>query len=352
MQEKQRSGADLIEKRERARRRSVIAERVWFGVLSAALVVVILIAVIVGAASRQPTTCGWCHTTVVKTTSHTAHSNLRCDQCHAGTSGFTLAESRFSTVGMVVNQWLPGKSSQGALVDSDACLVCHQSDMDKTVTVNGIKMNHHAVNQAGWSCQQCHPGVGHAYVSSSAGYNMDMCLGCHASSSANIGSCNTCHTNQNGTTSQTVGNRATPWQVTHGSGWRKTHGMGDLATCKACHQPNFCDQCHVANVPHPSTYISMHGADVLSRDNGRTACLVCHQPSACDNCHGLPMPHPPNFIKGHSALAKTKGTPACLKCHVQSSCTDCHARHTHPGLDANTIKTLRSHPVANPVGTP
>lgn len=217
-------------------------------------------------------------------------------------------------------------------------------DMSKTVTVGGLRMNHSTPVQEGWACQTCHPDAGHATGTAVTGYTMDMCVGCHSVNPKAVSSCQTCHVGNSSQMAQAA-NGTTPWQVTHGPQWRTTHGMGDLATCTGCHGSTFCVQCHGPNVPHAANYLSAHGADVMSRADGRKACLTCHRAGACDGCHGTPMPHPAAFLQEHSKLVKKTGRDACLRCHQKQSCDECHARHTHPGLDQATIKALREHPV-------
>ena len=340
--------ADIASRRAGARARAILAERIWYIVMSVIAVFVIVIAGVAAAAS-QPITCQACHASLVHAAQADPHANVPCDQCHSGPGVAGLVKTRLSVNNMVVYQLVPSFQRLAPKVRSQECLVCHADQMNKTSTTRGMRMNHVAPLQAGWACQTCHGGVGHSGTAGSgATYTMDMCMSCHSATPSNPKTCEICHSSQLSGGSLGVSS-VSPWSVTHGPNWRKTHGMGDLTTCKGCHASDFCNKCHVANVPHPATYLITHGPEVLARPNGSTACLVCHQQSACDNCHGgIPMPHPHGFLKGHSALVKSVGKTSCLKCHQQQSCDGCHTRHTHPGIPSDTLKALQQHPVSVP----
>jgi len=325
-----------------------VAERVWFAVLVFAAVVVVLVAGITAAAAWQPT-CETCHASASKSLAADPHRAVKCDQCHAGSTAFGFVQSRLSVVNMVVSQINPFDTYSATQIENERCLLCHQKDMAVTITANGLKMNHVVPLQKGWRCQTCHPGVGHRQqVSTRVGYTMDQCMTCHSANPADVATCAVCHAGSTGAGARLV-NYTTPWRVTHGAQWKTTHGMGDLTTCQSCHPTQtFCYSCHHVEVPHPQNYLRVHGAQVLTRENGRTDCLVCHRQYSCDNCHGLPMPHPAGFLKGHSAYVKAKGQTVCLRCHDTASCANCHARHTHPGLDPTYLKQLQKRPVSIP----
>lgn len=339
-----RSAAGVVDARKRSRDRARMAERVWWGTLSVLAALVLLSVLLTAAASRQET-CVACHQTEAKGVAATGHSNVSCDDCHAGTTGFGLVSSRVQVVNMAVAQVVPGVGTGlSPDIDNKRCLLCHQKDMNKTVTVDGIRMNHRTPTQKGWKCQTCHPDAGHPVKGDkAAAYTMDMCMTCHSINARDIKSCQMCH-DKNAKPTENGRSGSSPWKVTHGPNWQKTHGMGDLATCKNCHGGTFCVQCHNTNVPHPDGYLAQHGRDVKARVNGQTDCLKCHKNNSCDNCHGLQMPHPKGFLQGHSQEVKKSGQAVCERCHDPKSCQDCHNNHIHPGLTQDTIRALRENP--------
>ncbi len=331
----------------RSERRAVrlhAAERIWYGCVTAIAVCVILAsAVMAGAVS--PTMCAACHRAEADALHSSTHRGVACDRCHTGASVFGLVQSRLATVDMLAWQVVPGRPDVAASIDTKRCLGCHADAISRTVTVKGIKMSHAAIVTADWPCERCHPTVAHPAPSrASVGYTMDLCLQCHSTNAADIASCQTCHADRGGGSAPSKV-AATPWRVIHGRNWRQTHGMGDLGTCKACHPADYCVQCHNINVPHSDGYLSMHGADVLSRSRGSSDCMVCHREGTCDNCHGIQMPHPTGFFEQHSKVVKRDGSKSCYTCHSSSSCQQCHTRHTHPGLPVQQREWLQKNPV-------
>jgi hypothetical protein len=248
-----------------------------------------------------------------------------------------------SVVRMVGATVLPGGSA-AATVSNERCLLCHEEGMEVVTVKNGIRMDHRATTEERLPCQGCHPNTGHAVGSQVAvGYTMNDCLQCHNAANNNPATCDICHEGR--TRAREDGTAATPWQVTHGSQWQGTHGMGDLDTCSACHAGSYCRSCHGIELPHPQGFASTHGAEVIAA-GGRGDCLLCHDSGACDECHGVPMPHPTAFLQGHSELVETEGSESCDRCHAKSSCDDCHTRHIHPGLTDEQIRALEGRPAS------
>jgi hypothetical protein len=259
---------DLGAQRERAQRRAVAAEWAWYVTLGVIAVLMLLSAVVVIAAS-QPATCALCHGDTRRSLANGAHAKVACEVCHSGSTAVGVLQARLSVVNMVVSTVVPRAIPVESDVPSQRCLECHEKDMEGTVVANGLKMSHRAPLEAGWECRSCHSAAGHAVESVSHGYTMDMCLSCHTTNPGNLATCDICHA-EDTDSGDSVASRS-PWSITHGPNARKTHGMGDLDTCRGCHPQGYCVRCHGANVPHPARYLPDHGKDVLARPDGSTS---------------------------------------------------------------------------------
>jgi hypothetical protein len=339
-------GEELLEKRRRARKRAIVAERIWFAVLAGFAVIVALGAGIV-LFSAYPGSCAVCHGEITESLEGNAHAELRCEGCHAGTTIVGILQSRMAVIDMTLYTLAPIRTPVIANAASELCIDCHEQGLPLTVTVEGLRMNHRAPAEAGWECRTCHPGSGHEVRVALGGYTMDMCLGCHSADAVNLTTCEVCHVDEAGTRSATRETRS-PWRITHGPNWQSAHGMGDLGTCGSCHGPRYCVRCHGENVPHPAKYLAQHGQDVMARTDGKDQCLTCHLDSGCFDCHGLEMPHPTGFLQSHADDIRDSDIDlgeACARCHQQRSCDNCHVQHTHPGLTQERIDELRSRPV-------
>jgi hypothetical protein len=333
--------------RARAVRRSVVADRIWYGVLSVTVALVAL-AALISAAAVRPESCTPCHSGHADELATSSHAALVCDDCHAPRALAGLAENRLRIVAMYPAEAWPGYRPAATRVDNAQCLRCHGEMIPTTITRMGIRMNHRAPEQANWSCTRCHSTVAHGQITAlQSWYTMDMCLECHSASPQNISRCDVCH--EPGATERgRERERPTPWRITHGRNWRSMHGMGNTSTCKACHTPQYCVSCHGMELPHPPNYLKVHGRDTAARANGDEDCLVCHSKAACDGCHGMPMPHPEGFMSAHAAETGEYGRETCSRCHPAATCDECHTRHTHPGVAPTVLDQLRSRPVEGP----
>jgi hypothetical protein len=222
-------------------------------------------------------------------------------------------------------------------------VACHSRILIGVRETNGLRMSHVGVLGAEWPCAKCHPTSGHkAPSATNTGYTMEMCVPCHFTSTKNLASCDLCHPAGKGSLVRPAW--PTPFSIVHGPQWRVAHGMGDLATCKACHDQGYCARCHHMEVPHQVGYVQVHGKQVLAGTVKQNDCYVCHSGTSCQDCHGLPMPHPTGFVKNHPQITGRVGQQVCMRCHEAASCPDCHQRHIHPGIPAAILKQLREHP--------
>ncbi|HET6351069.1 MAG TPA: hypothetical protein VFG89_02915 [Coriobacteriia bacterium] len=324
--------------------RSRAAEWIWWGVLSFVLFLV-TVAGFSAAAAVSPVFCSTCHLSAAHDLSLSPHKGISCDGCHRDTGAFGLVESRLWVAGMVIESPYRAIFPRGGetTVDRQRCINCHRRQLMITSLSNGVKMSHVAPVQDNWSCQRCHRDVAHGTKGRVlAVYTMGVCMGCHSNGQADVNSCITCH--PEGVKPSARRLVPTAWNITHGPNWQKTHGMGDLTTCSTCHIKRYCVACHQIDLPHPDTYLSVHGTDYLTF--GDKTCLKCHQKSSCDGCHaGIEMPHPKPFMRNHRRTVERGGKAPCMRCHDQQSCDRCHSRHTHPGVPKQLLKQLKERPV-------
>lgn len=295
-----------------------IALLVVVGVIAAAVIAV------AGAATVVPQ-CGLCHggADFETATDAAGHAAVDCSNCHSPSGVLSRAAYGFEQVAHVIPN--VGVTGRDATSVTDArCLECHANSMTGITSSGGLRILHEECT-AGSSCVDCHSTTAHGeQVSWPRTYTMDGCLECHGDTGS-LAKCDTCHEERRLEDRLVVG----PWAVTHGSNWRQTHGMGDDATCGACHPQGYCDRCHGPGLPHGSQFRTEHPA--YSSDP-EAQCTSCHQSeSFCNDCHGLPMPHPPSFKVEHSDIVETEGRQTCESCHQDTDCVTCHEMHVHPG---------------------
>lgn len=293
------------------------------------VVAAVVLAVIIGAVGSSQGACVSCHGDYAKAQVGTSHASTSCVACHAAG-----AAERVGIAGRVIAEMIParlaGRELGGPVMETtrQSCLACHARVVRAVSSGSSAVRINHATCAQGASCDSCHSTIGHGKLTRwKRDPAMEDCTRCHSQKGASL-KCDTCHTG--GKARQRLA--VVPWQVTHGSNWRQTHGMGQLDSCVTCHPANYCVQCHKVTIPHDSSFGSQHGALAVA---DRSACLTCHKTeSFCDACHGIAMPHPADFAKTHSSVAKKFDDPICQRCHSRQTCDGCHTAHIHPGFDA------------------
>lgn len=265
--------------------------------------------------------CGSCHGgELMEASKRSAHASVECLSCH--TSGTSLGRASFAlghVPRLIPSINLPTRDLSD--IQDRRCRECHDTiDTDVSVA-NGIRIDH-AVCATESRCTQCHSTTAHgAAVSWVRTYDMEVCLGCHASEGpADCGQCHEGRPREDRITTGVFG-------VTHGPDWKKTHGMGSSASCSACHTAANCGTCHGPGLPHDDAFMDVHGT-VSKRAEAK--CESCHERRFCDGCHGLSMPHSRSFVLGHGADAESDRA-LCDRCHAESDCAICHEKHVHPG---------------------
>lgn len=284
----------------------------------------LLVSAIVGSI---PNACSGCHRAHSRTLARSSHAKASCYDCHLDHGWWGLAEQKAVEFTRMYPAALLGRGLSGPVnaTSRDACMRCHGSVLQRTVSANGLRVKHKSCAN-GPTCDGCHGEIAHgSAVRRHSRYEMEECVGCHERERGPK-KCESCH----------VGERQKPrdiggaWQVTHGPAWRKTHGMGDQRSCRTCHPADFCSTCHGVEIPHSADFGATHG-DAARLD--RKACMVCHKSAQafCDECHTIEMPHPKDFLRRHSRLAEGEKDPVCRNCHVETDCDTCHRYHVHPG---------------------
>ena len=267
--------------------------------------------------------CESCHddSEFVAATAAAPHAEIDCASCHVGTAAADRVSFGARQVFHMQLRVVSGEGRDWEVVPDTRCRSCHE-DIDQAVASSGGLKIAHVTCAVGSECTDCHSATGHGTATAWVRvYDMETCLECHVSQANS--DCDLCHAGQLASDRIASGTFA----ITHGPEWEKTHGMGDGATCAACHTAASCEKCHGVGLPHASGFVDDHAEFAVSE---QAQCNGCHEPAFCSNCHGLEMPHPTTFIRGHSDAAEANEA-LCQRCHAGPDCTQCHETHVHPG---------------------
>lgn len=317
---------EIAPKRPRLSRRVLLV----IGVVAAVLV----LAAVTGATS-SPRACSSCHAMEPFVTSwaSSTHSQIGCYRCHLDNGAWDWPAFKGKELFEMVPAAVAGQGLQGPTteISSKTCLSCHSAVMNGVIEANETRINHSTCIPSGAQCDSCHSAVVHGAATRWVRQPvMEECVRCHREESAPT-ECDTCHVGRRESDRLAMG----PWQVTHGSEWRTTHGAADLTYCSTCHPQDYCVKCHGIALPHPADFGRTHGQQAVAQ---QSKCVKCHdKKTLCDGCHGIAMPHPTGFIKQHSTLATSNQDPTCQTCHRVDDCNNCHLHHIHPGRTDGTI---------------
>lgn len=318
---------------------------------------------------------------------HDLHVNgeeaISCGACHFGSAHGpeTTSTARVDAVHNACQSCHTEKQVTMAVTGSVSCGACH-------ISVGSVTPKDHK-NQIEWrvahgtastagTCGECHfgPSAGpHGMLTSPAAYTSsteDGCLACHGVAMphptgwmqghtgefrASSTTCANCH----GTTGQGLyatysGNPAAIANtgickdchllpMPHPDSFMTVHGTESYKmpqVCDACHsarnvaaQPavtqhassSFCASCH-DGYQHPTGWVANHGGKVTD------SCAACHtvqgapnQHNSCAACHtGSSAWHPKMWFASHGPVVEAQGEASCAKCHdyIQPSCAQCH----------------------------
>ncbi len=298
---------------------------------------VVLTVVVVGigvalAATSTAWFCGACksHEPYIIGQRASAHAGVNCEQCHSKPGPFFFLTAKLEALQQPIHE-LKGDYEKPILgtVLNQSCRRCHNNDvLFEPVARSGIRVQHRHLIEAGFLCIRCHSTEGHgdAVPEGSRTYpTMDQCLLCHnneytsPSGQEATAECELCHTKKD--------YDDTPFSHDDAA-WPENHGsVGILSTCSACHtQPDDCVTCHSGvRMPHAEMWISRHGLGVERQ--GEASCRQCHDRDYCTTCHQVDMPHPEDYVATHPEPAETVGTSTCFNCHVVANCQACHDQH-------------------------
>lgn len=307
------------------------AYRVVFAVVGVLAAFVVLFVVAIGATAVLLPGCEGCHMTGEFRTATLAspHAEVACTSCHA--TGGVQSRLSFATA-QVTGMYLPlvPLDPSVSAVNSARCRSCHSPQLREVVSNAGLKIIHTSCAKTR-ECTECHSPTAHGTaVSWPRTATMDMCFDCHGTDDVS-GDCDLCHS------AKLPDDRVKTdvFAVTHGPNYLKTHGMGKMSTCRACHEPSKCSKCHGAGLPHAADFVSNHAG---AATDATAKCTDCHTEKFCLDCHIYPMPHPRTFTESHAKLVEEKGDTTCKRCHDPKDCTQCHEDHVHP----TTLDQLRS----------
>lgn len=295
--------------------------------------VVLALAVGLGVSS-QPAICGACHTAQARALSESPHEGVACYACHLQAGAWSLIEAKGTETLAMYPSYIIGRrvSGAGTRISRGSCVACH-ADLDQALPATGeMLITHSSCAPPPVKCDTCHSEDAHpGAVRWTRKSDMDACVACHVTAEATL-DCEVCHSGE-----PPRGLGGGTLAVTHGPGWRQTHGMADLRTCSLCHDDRACIECHGTRLPHPVSFLNGHGEESLEPE---AKCDTCHHGGqVCDSCHGIPMPHPVDFRPQHTTLAESWTDPRCMKCHRDVDCLNCHVGHAHPGSTNGWIGT-------------
>lgn len=322
------SGLPAVRRASRIKR-AVLVRRIAAAVLLLAIGWVVLSAA--SGYAYRTVACRSCHwmREYAKQAVKSPHTGVECIRCHSYPGAGGIVADGVSMQRMVLGV-VTGARPLTASPDDAACISCHEGIATQTVTGASVRVRHSDFIEA--PCLQCHGGTGHMVEGRVyAAPEMESCVGCHQVAADHLTGCSVCHTPDSERASEYA---KTSWRTTHGPGWKKTHGSGDLATCVSCHRPEVCSDCHGVVVPHGEEWPTEHGRNLSSTT--RAQCEVCHDPQWCDECHGIEMPHAKTFLKVHGTRSKQMGESACTTCHPKAACDECHFKSEHPDVKGVT----------------
>ncbi len=192
------------------------------------------------------------------------------------------------------------------------CTFCHSSDKPERVNVPPVRdliMNHKKhVGEQKLKCLDCHAGVDKAALASDVpGPVMTSCTTCHNGATA-TNQCENCHKNLT---------NLLPVSHTEGD-FKKDHKKFTRlnvmeSKCQACHNENFCSQCH-------------DGSNVTKLSAGEEIAMVSPRTLGNDKAKAMAgqLVHDINYLYTHSVDAKAR-TSECQTCHnTKTFCNDCH----------------------------
>lgn len=278
-------------------------------------------------------TCMSCHAGVKEPVMKAFPAPERCASCHK--SGASIDGAAVTIKGV---RYAGPRAAAPDVAASRAIVFSHKSHMPRP----GIREQ----------CMKCHTGAPNDRASGSMYPPMAQCLTCHDQQFTQ-GDCRQCH--QAGDLT-----RLRPQSLLrHDVAFFRDHGTKatqNQQVCRQCHAQTWCNDCHdpsqtitlEARNPDAIQRELVHRGDFVTRHSieARSAvatCQRCHQPSFCDACHvrrgvagnavGSRNPHPAGWVGRdvsspafHGRAAK-RDIVTCAACHDQGPATNCILCH-------------------------
>ncbi|MBE0417101.1 MAG: NapC/NirT family cytochrome c [Coriobacteriia bacterium] len=310
-------------------------------IASAALVLLVLLAVPVVATSASPSFFGRYHdlSQNYDELQTSMHAGIGCRECHTDTRGtlvYSLALVGDFYTGLVREQRAP------VFLEFDsprreACLACHEDswsyDIERTSRIPHPA--HLRLASETRECVECHKWTAHEETYMEAHKEMPfsgICVayGCHVGFRSED-QCTSCH--------HALRDETEDWLAEHP---RIAQTIGTNACLESCHDADQCRVCHttgerpvfdglvtetglrvIERLHVRADWIEKHGAQALE---DQSKCMRCHvSDSECRACHAhRPASHEPvaTWISRHKDLADDGRR--CLTCHEKSWCEACH----------------------------
>ncbi len=317
----------------------------WIAV-GAVLGVVMLVAAYT-AASGSPRLCGSCHEmrTKVAQWSESPHNKVGCPACHETPRAWyqlpqTLAErTRRLQRDVIAHRSytatdIPSASAETTSTIPDAaCLRCH--DLSRSITMKfGTLIDHTEHAQRNGSCVSCHKATAHPVAGAERPMVlMAQCFTCHGrdAGAKAPGTCETCHPPT--FTMRPESHQPAAWRTDHGPA-----SLTDRQPCEMCHEPDFCDDCHGLEMPHPAGWAKGKRSHAAVGERDPELCIRCHteRPDFCSMCHHKsyePLQSRP-WVEQHQSMVAKRGAAFCMECHTGVYCFNCHTLNRRFGEPA------------------
>jgi hypothetical protein len=311
---------------------------------------------------------------------HARHqqAKLECITCHEGVWDAKTLAGDFLPKEAKCLECHKQKKADGQ------CNFCHSDVRYATTWAKRdprLKMDHSThIERVKEDCSQCHSRLSEPRNPAPVSDGHAACLKCHDHATQySEARCDTCHVDL-------ASYSLVPLtQVSHQGDFLRRHASvarSSQQSCSACHEQNFCLDCHgkTAMVPVETKLVDrpdrrfIHRQDFLGRHPVEAradpaSCQRCHSTglgSSCETCHqrehvaagsvNARNPHPPGWgLPGSGAFhgdAARRDIASCAACHDQgdqSNCVQCHkvggiGGDPHPGgfRSRHTIAEARS----------
>ena len=192
--------------------------------------------------------------------------------------------------------------------------------------------------EAGAECGDCHVSPTHTEEGIRKP-SMTMCFGCHSVSDASAppGACDACHPAD--FPLEPSSHLKPEWlpvaeQRDEIQGQHTKPESRETEDCTICHdEPEFCDDCHKVEMPHPENWTEAH--QPVAKEVGGAACNFRHPDrQVCAECHHKGyVPGGKPWVEMHYEVANAEGKDKCISCHSVKTCAHCHVTGEYKEYD-------------------